>query len=416
MSDVRNDLYEGENYGNMSVEALEALVERRKEEMRRKDVLKKYNIQQLPNGAWYTRIDGKKRQFKDRKELEDVIIVHEREKKETLVSIFPEFFKYRKHSVAESTWVLDVTNFRDYIKDSKIGNMPYKNITLSNVYDFFDECEKIKGKMRRKYWNKILNTLNLMFDYLINNGKLNRRPSENIMIHQDRFLSKKETEEKNTVFFADEQEAVCKFANEAAMKKRDGIPLGILVLFNLGLRIGELCDLKWSDIESDGEDVFLHIQRITVSSFTDDGHSNGRKELDRCKSKAGIRRLHLTPDMIKILDKIKEYNRMNRFPVGKDDYIFMRKYKGVIRMCTPKCYDKRLRGYCKKANMSEIKSCHDIRRTTLTNLYKKGVPLKAIQYIAGHATLRQTMDYLKITNEDIENMGKYLSLVSMSTD
>ncbi|MBE5923358.1 MAG: phage integrase family protein [Lachnospiraceae bacterium] len=121
-----------------------------------------------------------------------------------------------------------------------------------------------------------------------------------------------------------------------------------------------------------------------------------------------------TSAVIEILDNIKKLNELNGFPTGKDDYIFLRQYKGNIEMCTPRCFDTRLRSYCHKANMDKAKSCHDIRRTTLTNLYKKGVPLKTIQYIACHSSLRQTMVYLKITDEDLDNMGDYFELISVN--
>ena len=413
-----NDLLHNNNYDSIPIEdipleSLKALIERHEDEMKRKEILKDYNLHQLPNGAWYTRIGGKKRQFKNLRDLEDAVIEYAGEQKETLSSIFNDFLAIRKITVAEATWVLDITNFRDYIKDSALGNMPYKNITLSDGYKFFKHCESIKGKMRRKYWNKILNTVNKMFQYLNDEGKLTGMPFENLTISPDRFDTKLKTKEQNTVFFDNEQKLVCSYAKEAAYKKKDSIPLGILILFSLGLRIGELCDLKWSDIEEDDTGKYLHIQHITVNSFTDDGKSNGRIELDRCKTEAGDRKLKLTEALIKILSDIKKYNKINNYPIGENDYIFLRKYRDRIEMCTPKCFDSRIRGYCKKAKMSESKSCHDIRRTALTNLYKKNVPLKTIQYIAGHSTLKQTMDYLRITDDDLNNMKDYLNLIQI---
>lgn len=49
--------------------------------------------------------------------------------------------------------------------------------------------------------------------------------------------------------------------------------------------------------------------------------------------------------------------------------------------------------------MSVIKSCHDARRTCITNLYNSGVELKKLQYFAGHETPEQTLAYVRATTE-----------------
>ncbi len=64
--------------------------------------------------------------------------------------------------------------------------------------------------------------------------------------------------------------------------------------------------------------------------------------------------------------------------------------------------------------MDVIKSPHDIRRTVLTNLYAAGMPLKKIQEFAGHSSLKQTMDYIRISDEDID-LSEYLNTLSDTT-
>lgn len=61
--------------------------------------------------------------------------------------------------------------------------------------------------------------------------------------------------------------------------------------------------------------------------------------------------------------------------------------------------------------MTVIKSPHDIRRTVLTNLYNVGMPLKKIQIFAGHSSLQQTMDYIRISEDDLD-MLRYLNTLS----
>ena len=52
--------------------------------------------------------------------------------------------------------------------------------------------------------------------------------------------------------------------------------------------------------------------------------------------------------------------------------------------------------------MSVIKSPHDIRRTAITNLYNANMPLNKIREYAGHSSIQQTMDYIRITDDDMD--------------
>ena len=52
--------------------------------------------------------------------------------------------------------------------------------------------------------------------------------------------------------------------------------------------------------------------------------------------------------------------------------------------------------------MDVMKSTHDIRRTVCTTLYSEGMPLKLIQQYAGHSSIKQTMDYIRITDNEID--------------
>ena len=61
--------------------------------------------------------------------------------------------------------------------------------------------------------------------------------------------------------------------------------------------------------------------------------------------------------------------------------------------------------------MSVIKSPHDIRRSVLTNLCMAGMPLKKIQEFAGHSSLKQTMDYIRVSDDEIDLM-QYLNTLS----
>lgn len=148
-----------------------------------------------------------------------------------------------------------------------------------------------------------------------------------------------------------------------------------------------------------------------VANICSDGKCNGFEILPHCKTAAGDRRLPLNQKARETFEWIKQLNEANEIPTSLDDYIFLRWDKNEIRNCTPRSFDPRLRRYCKNADMEIIKSPHDVRRTVLTNLFNANMPLKKIQEFAGHSSLKQTMDYIRISDDDLDMM-QYLDTLS----
>ena len=102
---------------------------------------------------------------------------------------------------------------------------------------------------------------------------------------------------------------------------------------------------------------------------------------------------------------------MNGYPVNAFDFVFLRKVKGEIKPCTDRCFNHRLDIYCKKIGIKP-KSCHDIRRTEITEMYENGFDTKLIQSIAGHSTQAMTEQYIKHRRQDEESIA--LSSISIS--
>ncbi len=347
--------------------------------------------------------------------LEDVVVRHYTKGANTLSSIYPGFIKCRKLEVKPTTWEKDMLYYEMYVKDSPIADIPLEKLGLDDGYDFLNYCFGIKSDMKMMYWRNLKGSVNKMLQYAINRDMITRNPFEHLKPDNDLFEPAAEVREGDTVFTREEQKAVCRLASDDADETSNAVPLGMLILFNLGLRDGELCALKWSDIEY-GKRQYIHIQREIVADVDDEGKAHGIRILSHCKTKAGDRRLQVNDAARLVFDRIRIYNEKNGLPVGDDDFIFLRRIKGEITNCTSRCFDARLRKYCRQAGMQVIKSPHDIRRTVLTNLYMMGMPVKKIQVFAGHSSVQQTMDYIRIS-DDNDDVINYLNRLSdMRTD
>lgn len=412
-----NELLNSINCDNMSVNTLNALMERIGDEMKRKELLARHNtpIKMLPNGKWYTRLNGKKIERVSRKDLEDLLVKHYSSSDTITISdIFDDYLTIRKKEVADTTWQKDIRYYRQFIKGSDLETKPINTLCLKDGYNFINHCLQVMPKMKKRYWNNIRGFLNSLIQYMIDEGYIESNPFINLKPKKDLFTAPVRTRDGDTVFTKEEQIKVCKLAVADAISTNSSEPLGIALLFNLGIRDGELCALQWNDVETAvNGSQYIHVQREMVVGVNDDGSCNGFTILPHCKTPSGDRRLLLNDEAVNILNKIKEYNIANGLPVGMNDNVFLRYVNNDIRHCTPRSFDPRLRRYCRKAGMKVIKSPHDIRRTVLTNLYNAGMPLKKIQEFAGHASLKQTMDYIRISDNEVD-ISKYLKTLSSS--
>lgn len=389
-----------------SVDVLESLLEKARLDMRNKKILKEHKPVQMSNGHWYIRLGNRKVERVNLSDLEREIIMYYTEIDYSLCTIFPEYLERRKKEVAETTWSKDQFYFTTYIQGSKLGKKPIKNLVLQDGYDFFDYCKKLYPELKQKYWKNIKGTLRSLIRYAITRQVIHEDPFMYLRPSKDNFTPATKHKDADTVFSKEEQKKVSSIAIREAETKSNALPLGIALIFNLGLRMGELCALKWGDIESIQECDYLHIQRELVSKVDDvTGKTKGVQLLDHCKSLAGDRRLPLNQNAKGLLVKIREYNEMNHIPTTDEDLIFQRNENGKLFMATSRCFETRLKRYCREANMSEEKSVHDIRRTVITNLYKNGMPLVNIQKFAGHASLSQTRAYIRLDNTDISMLN-----------
>ncbi len=328
----------------------------------------------------------------------------------TLISIFPEFLKIRKINVAATTWRKDIRNFEMYISDSPTGQKPLKDLSLKDGYDFFNHCRKIKPDLKRKYWNSISVTLKAIFQYCIDSGVIHANPFANMRLNQNLFEPPTKQQPGINVFSDRERALVCSEALEDANRTKSAIPLGIIVLFNLGIRIGELCAIKWRDFYDRNGKLYIHIQREMVDDVDDNGKSKGCIILEHCKTPTSDRELLLNQKCREMFKMVHDINKAAGLPTSDDDFVFLRTRKGKITFCTARSFAPRLQKYCRKVGMETSKSPHDVRRTALTNMYRAGMALTAVQKYAGHSTLKQTLDYLKL--QDDEDINAPLEKIS----
>ena len=152
---------------------------------------------------------------------------------------------------------------------------------------------------------------------------------------------------------------------------QDSSFLAVKLNFLLGLRVGELVALKWSDW---CDDSHLHIVREEIRNQVD----NSISVVEHTKTNRD-RFVIVIPKAQSILKKIEK----------NGDYIFMKDGERItsIRIATI------LRKYARHQGVT-LKSSHKIRKTYASNLNASGVPLDCIREMLGHSNLSTTLGYI----------------------
>lgn len=394
--------------GNITDEEARVLMEKT---MKLAQIEKNYKkqIKQLPDGRWWIRLEGKVIKKKTIESVYEEIYKTQNQKVELeLISVAERWLKVRQVTQAAGTWIKDFRFINNYLKGSPLEHMKIDKIVYSDTVDWGKWCLKKNPKMKEKYFKNTKGELSRLFEFALKEGMIFANPAKDLSLHTDNFVPPTKHEDSDLIFSDEEKENIKKLIFNETEKTKDTVCLGLILLFNTGIRDGELNELRWKDIEKES----LHIQRELVENY--DPETNkfcGYKIVDHCKSQAGNRKIPLNSEVQKALKIQKELSVKNGYSVEKDDLIFRRDRKEKGLQCNTRCYESRIKRFCRLANMDVLKSQHDIRRTFCTNLYYSGIPLKNLQKLMGHSSLKQTMDYIKFKEDDKDELLEYLNTI-----
>lgn len=153
--------------------------------------------------------------------------------------------------------------------------------------------------------------------------------------------------------------------------------IGILISLYSGIRIGELCALKWEDIDLKKGIIYIRktIQRIYIK----DKYNNVSKIiLTTPKTKNANREIPINKNFLEILKKVK---------ANKEDYILT----GNKEYIEPRTYRKYFNKVLDKININHF-NFHSLRHTFATNCISLGVDYKTVSELLGHANVTITLN------------------------
>lgn len=204
----------------------------------------------------------------------------------------------------------------------------------------------------------------------------------------------------------------------------DTSKMGIVLCLLTGLRLGEVCCLKWQDI--DMEHGILSVNR-TVQRIAAEGCGTRTILMESApKSVCSKREIPLSAGVMKLLlpyyrdyqkrkgtEKNEDYTKTAEEtggcnPAGKEgrkgDYILLGN-----KPMEPRTYQNHLQKYLARAGV-EKKNFHVLRHTFATNCIDAGTDVKSLSEILGHADVKITLN--RYVHPTIDTKRRHMDTLS----
>lgn len=172
----------------------------------------------------------------------------------------------------------------------------------------------------------------------------------------------------------------------ALYAKMDRFSLAVLLCLFTGIRLGELCGLKWTDIDFTGRT--LTVKRTVQRLYAEDLGTRTALMLTPPKSHNSKRKIPLHDAVIKQLMKFQD----------EKEYVF-----GGDKPLDPRTMQNHYKKLLKEAGVS-YKNFHTLRHTYATNCIEGGADVKSLSEMLGHSNVKTTLNYYVHPSMDTKRM------------
>lgn len=291
----------------------------------------------------------------------------------TFKELAKEWMQHQKKFVKESTYSTYAAHLENHIIPL-LGDSTCKEITpelLQNgVLQWLDHGRKDRtGCLSEKTVKDIVVILKSCIKYGSKNGYI---PSQDIEIT---FPPHKGYHQKISIFSIREQQIMA----NAILSSLNNKTNGILISLHTGIRIGELCALKWSDIDLSNKTISISktLQRLYFKDENGDGRT--KIIITPPKTKTSIREIPISSKLLKTLTTL--------CPDNQDSYVLTNTEKYI----EPRTYRNFYTKFLQSLDIRTLKF-HCLRHTFATMCIECGADYKTVSELLGHANTGITMN------------------------
>lgn len=288
---------------------------------------------------------------------------------------------YKVNSVKPSSLARDYRTYKCYIKEY-IGHY-----NLDQLTPFIIQTELINKMVEKDYSystiHKAYVLLNEALKKAVIDNKLIKNPCQGVLQPSKAKYSTPEVK-----FLNDEE--IKKFLDVIAQGRYQN-GLAVASIIYTGLRGGELCALKWEDIDFENKSMTVKRNTSIVYDYKDEDNPVRKViEQESTKTKKG-RTIPLSKSAIQIFKQIQDSREWK-----PEDYVIITKMNCLSVDVLTQVYD----AATKVAGIKGKSGIHTLRHTCASLLIRKGVDVKVVSEILGHSSVTFTYNtYVHLVEE-----------------
>lgn len=301
------------------------------------------------------------------------------------------WLELRSTQIKTSSYVKYQNALEKHVKPY-LGNLYLKDITTEKISAFSQHMLNEK-KLSIKSVRDILTCIRSILSYI--NKQIDGELSHIEVIYPRespktiRVLT--EQEESDLILYLAEEMNAGKFAVYLALRT--------------GMRIGEICALRWKDISFTDETIHVSNTVQRIKNIDSQGDSKTILMIGTPKSDKSRRTIPLMPDIAALCRKFYRDNPECFVLTGKEQCMEPRKLQ------------RYLKSYTKKCDMEDI-HFHTLRHTFATRCIEVGFDVKTLSEVLGHASISVTLERYVHPNLNLkrENMKRLKIIECFSSE
>lgn len=284
-------------------------------------------------------------------------------KRKTLNEITDEWLEVKKVYVKYSTYV------------------KYKEVILTHIRPFFTEHADINDEsilkfLKTKSENEHLSVSTLHSIRFVLKSVLDYAEHKYEYEHIDFFYLKLPAKQNESNALTD-----CEIErlNTYCFQAQDSISTAILLSLYAGLRLGEICALKWSNVNlKEGVIMVTHtVQRLKNQDST----------YRKTTLMESIPKSDTSHRTVVIPDFLIAYLTSYRYNICNDETYVL---TGIDKVCDPRTVQYRFRRVCQDNDFQT--NFHALRHTYATNCVRSGIDIKTLSEMLGHSDISITLN------------------------
>ena len=343
--------------------------------------------------AKYKSIYGKS--YAEVKEKREEILRHKNERHSksaknqiTLSQLLYDWLIFKRTNVKESTYSRYTSIVNNHILP-ELGEIMFSELENEDI-DYFIEDKLSHGRTDGKKGlsaKTVTDILSIIKQALAYGKERNYNYPDSLVIHNPRCMSP-----EIQILTLEEQKILEKtvFFNESS------VHTGIIISLYMGLRIGEVCALKWDDFEFKSGSIYVHRTIQRLPDLSPNAQKKTHIVIDEPKTECSRRRIPIPSFLLNYFirhQKEREYYVLT----GSERYLeprsYYRYYKKIMQACGLPQYNY-----------------HALRHTFATRCVENNFDIKSLSEILGHSDVSITLQRyvhpsMKLKQQHMDKLG-----------